>query len=189
MIRAESESRRVRITKQMMKEALLELMAERPLAAVSVTQLCRKADVNRSTFYSYYNDLSELLREAEDDLIGQLPHAAQEETSAGPDLRMLEDFTVFFRYVRTHAVAFDLLLREGTSDFSERLLTAAMQNFPKQEEPEKSSRKKRWGYIYAMNGVIGLLRDWIQSGFPAGDREFAETVLRMSFGAYKAING
>jgi len=28
---------------------------------------------------------------------------------------------------------------------------------------------KRWGYIYATSGVIGLMREWITGGFPLND--------------------
>ena len=53
------------MTKRMMKDALMELLEQRPLSTVSVTDLCARADVNRSTFYSYYDNLTQLLREAE----------------------------------------------------------------------------------------------------------------------------
>jgi hypothetical protein len=45
---------------------------------------------------------------------------------------------------------------------------------------------KRWGYIYATSGVIGLMREWISGGFPLENRAFAELILRMSFRANSA---
>ena len=47
------ESRRVRITKRLMKEALLELLEENELVNISVTAICKTADVHRSTFYDF----------------------------------------------------------------------------------------------------------------------------------------
>ena len=43
------ENRRVRMTKRLMKDALLELMEEKDLANISVTAICETADVHRST--------------------------------------------------------------------------------------------------------------------------------------------
>ena len=54
MIKSDSETRRTKMTKRLMKDALMELMENEPLASVSITELCALADVNRSTFYSYY---------------------------------------------------------------------------------------------------------------------------------------
>ena len=54
------ESRRVRMTKRLMKNAMLELLEQKELSNISVTALCEKADVHRSTFYKYYTDPADL---------------------------------------------------------------------------------------------------------------------------------
>ena len=43
--------------------AFLEMRAGIPLEKISVTALCEKADVNKSTFYAYYHDVYELSEE------------------------------------------------------------------------------------------------------------------------------
>ena len=53
------------MTKRLMKDALLELLAEKDLANISVTSVCETADVHRSTFYNYYTDPASLLRDIE----------------------------------------------------------------------------------------------------------------------------
>ena len=54
------EDRRTRYSKRVIREALYELMRERPLNKITVTQICETADVNRSTFYAYYTDIYDL---------------------------------------------------------------------------------------------------------------------------------
>ena len=51
-----SDNRRVRMTKKLMKDAYLELLERSPSEKISVTDICKVADVNRSTFYLYYED-------------------------------------------------------------------------------------------------------------------------------------
>ena len=68
-----SENRRVKMTKKMMKDALLELLETKALEKITVTDICEKADVNRSTFYSYYVDISQLLLEIDNDVLNNLP--------------------------------------------------------------------------------------------------------------------
>ncbi len=48
--------RRVRMTKKLIKDAYLELPESSPSEKISVTDICKVADVNRSTFYMYYED-------------------------------------------------------------------------------------------------------------------------------------
>ena len=63
------ENRRVRMTKRLLQDALLELLEEKSLEKITVTQVCSKADVNRSTFYAYYQDVGELLSELVDGVL------------------------------------------------------------------------------------------------------------------------
>lgn len=60
-----AENRRVRMTKRLMKDALLELLEVKPLEKITVTDVCAAADVNRSSFYAHYQDIHALLRELE----------------------------------------------------------------------------------------------------------------------------
>jgi AcrR family transcriptional regulator len=51
------------------RDAFLELLAERPFSDITVSQVCARADVARGTFYLHYSGLGELLDEIEDDLV------------------------------------------------------------------------------------------------------------------------
>lgn len=183
MIKPGSESRRSRMTRRLMKDALMELMEDRPLASVSITELCNRADVNRSTFYSYYSDLLQLLKEIEDDIIAQLPQAKPIDDCADLDRQLIEDFTQFFGYVRKHARDFFILLQSGDIHFRERLIDTIMSRFRRKPAKAMDPLMSRWSYIYCLNGTFGMMRDWIRQDFPMGDREFAELVLLMGFRA------
>ena len=71
------ENRRVRMTKRLMKDALLELLAKNNLANISVTSVCETADVHRSTFYNYYTDPAHLLRDIEQDFLDMIPPSSR----------------------------------------------------------------------------------------------------------------
>ena len=50
------EDKRIRKTKKNLKKALVEMLANASLDQISVTELCKKADTSRITFYSHYSD-------------------------------------------------------------------------------------------------------------------------------------
>ena len=66
-------NRRVQMTKRMLREALADLMETQPIGKITVRQLCACADVNRSTFYSYYSVLYQLLYEMEKEVLAEIP--------------------------------------------------------------------------------------------------------------------
>ena len=55
--------RRTLYTRQVVKDALLELLEKNPYDKINVTLLCRQAEITRATFYLHYADLNEVLDE------------------------------------------------------------------------------------------------------------------------------
>ena len=53
---------RQRKTRKLLVEALAQLLSEHPFQELSVTDICRRAMVHRTTFYAHFNDKQELLR-------------------------------------------------------------------------------------------------------------------------------
>lgn len=52
--------------------AFLEMRASKPLEKIMITELCEKADINKSTFYAYYRDIYDLSEKLENDIIERI---------------------------------------------------------------------------------------------------------------------
>ena len=61
-LREEHLDLRQRKTRKLLVDALTQLLEEQPFQALSVTDICRRAMVHRTTFYAHFNDKQELLR-------------------------------------------------------------------------------------------------------------------------------
>ena len=57
--------RRIRKTRQRLQAALLLLMKEEPLSQITMREVCRRADVGRSTPYSHFRDVEDILDQLE----------------------------------------------------------------------------------------------------------------------------
>jgi AcrR family transcriptional regulator len=57
------EDLRVTKTKKLLYETLISLMEEKSFEEIKVSDICKKALINRSTFYSHYSDKYELFME------------------------------------------------------------------------------------------------------------------------------
>ena len=62
-------NRRVRFTRSALREALIDLILEKPLVSITVKDICARADINRSTFYLHFKDVTDILRTTEDEII------------------------------------------------------------------------------------------------------------------------
>ena len=62
------EDRRTRLTKRLIAESLIELIKTKPVDQISVSELCRQADINRATFYRYYTMPKDIFFDIQNDL-------------------------------------------------------------------------------------------------------------------------
>ena len=173
------ENRRVLMTKRLMKEALLELLEQRELVDISVTAICEAADVHRSTFYKYYRNQADLLRDLEQEYLDQIPMPPQDSRQWSEE-QLLDETTAFFDFVKRNERAFGVLLGESTSsDFAARLIDLLHTKYTEPDEDAKNTAPY-YAQLYVANGSVGMLREWVNTCFPVSSREMAEMMYRFS---------
>ncbi|MFW0761023.1 TetR/AcrR family transcriptional regulator [Staphylococcus cohnii] len=67
-----AEDRRVRKTQNAIKHAFIQLLNEKDLDKITISDIAHKADINRGTFYLHYEDKYMLLNKMENDYIEEL---------------------------------------------------------------------------------------------------------------------
>ena len=175
----QNENRRVRITKQLMKDALLELLEQKDLKKISVTAICETADVNRSTFYNYYADPIDLLSEIEQDYLNQIPTASDFPDQMDSE-ELLKITSAFFDFVKQNEKVSRILFNDSVSThFSSNLIDLIYSGkfVFKEVKDDLTSHYYR---LYIANGTVGMLRDWVKSGFPVTSLKIAEMMFSLS---------
>jgi len=163
------------MTKKLLKNAILELMETRDLDRITVTDICAAADVNRSTFYAHYEDIYKLLREIENDILVRMPvlpipYANQ------PDQQGLERLTEFLHFVKDNAQLYRVMfVRRDRGGFFKRAVSA-MVEAAKGTGQIEDEFLMRYDCAYRLNGAIGIIREWIEDGFPLSPEELAKII-------------
>ena len=170
----EQEDRRYKRTEAMLRDALMTLLTEKPINKITVTDLVKKADVGRGTFYLHYTDI--------DDMIGHLHDACLnrfmpllKRYSGEPDI---EPFLFdLFRIVEQERD----LLKYFPQD-SDSVLYKALKNFAKEkcahdwkELFNASDDKIDLLFPYIFNGTVGLIKHWLTDldcSIPAADMAY-----------------
>lgn len=65
------EDLRVVKTKSNIRTALFELMSEKPIAKITISEICVRAKINRKTFYSHYHAPEDVIEELENEVLGE----------------------------------------------------------------------------------------------------------------------
>lgn len=63
---------RILRTKKLLTDTLLELLSEKEFQAITVSELTKKAGINRKTFYLHYSSTRDLLDEIQDEILDEI---------------------------------------------------------------------------------------------------------------------
>ncbi len=174
------DSRRVKLTKRLIKEAFIELLEKKPFNKITVTDLCNTAEINRSTFYAYYEDVPMLLREVQDEVIGYIPTPEKLPTVVESLEKFFENMEKLFDYVIENKRLFNVLIIQADSDaFVERVVRAVLSRYPRDFFNEDTMIKE-YRVVFCLHGFIGIFKQWIIDDFPMTGREFAELALSLA---------
>ena len=173
-----SQDRRVRRTRALLRQSLTELMKEKNIRDISVKELTQRADVNRGTFYSHYQDIYDMVRQLEDELfeefnqvISAYPAEAVQREGVYPIVRDV------FAFVRRNADLCATLLGDGRdSTFLERLRAAVHQKVAAEWSALYDLRSEAlWEYILAflVGGMVNIIQKWASGGWKQTPEELA----------------
>ncbi len=125
---------RIRKTKKSIVNAFLELRAHRALEKITVSELCRKAEINKSTFYKHYADIYDLSEQLEAEVISQVVSdiSHPEKILTDPAQFSREVFLAYF----SHAVLLEKLFSGNQSGGMIVRLSAALKELIFQAYPE-----------------------------------------------------
>lgn len=63
------KNRRTYMTKRIIKESLIDLLEKKSIDQITVSELCKEADINRSTFYAHYVNVIDVIEEIKNEFI------------------------------------------------------------------------------------------------------------------------
>jgi len=177
------KDRRVRYTRMVLRESMLDLLKDKPINQISVTELCKAADVNRNTFYNHYNTPYEIIREMEDEIFNALMDSIKDIDSV--DGIILAACRTLEGDKKMSTIIFS---ETGSSN----LLSKALSSFRNTESNaiDNSGRTLQHSlkdkvYLFGEQGTIALMRDWVLRGF----KEPAESVAEIISFLLQSING
>ena len=146
-------NRKTKIVKQAIKEALLEMLEEKPLESISVRSLCQLADINRSTFYAHYEDLNALVAEMEEEILSHVVFF-DGYRSVEDQLDLIEDYV---HYIKENQRLFLLFLKNG------RLYSAFLSRATEMNYHGTNPHHYAMLVSYAVLGSLSALTYWLEN--------------------------
>ncbi len=174
--------RRVRYTKMMLKQSLLQLMRDRDIGKITVKDICELADINRSTFYTHYSDPMDLLSRIEDELLQEV----QKSVDRYPDALTIPELIIGLinAIVANNELCKNILSSHGDKEFLKRVMDIPRQKCIstwQKQFPNASVSELETAYLFNVNGSLAVVQSWIEGGMKESPDNIARFLQRINF--------
>lgn len=170
-------------SRQMIRQAFLELLNEKTFEKITATDIIKRADINRSTFYSHYPDAKGLM----DEIVGDISIVFQNMLSS-------IDFSVFFEdpmpilkvvveFLKENQRLYKMLCKSrmalGVLDNLKQSLIQQVLTCPNLPVENRCSASTEIRVRVLLGGLIDTYRQWLIGDFECTLDEAAEEVAKI----------
>lgn len=165
-------------TKKNIKESITILLNEIDFEAITVTMICKRAGINRGTFYLHYLDKYDMINQLKEETLGYLSNIITKKTDALQKETILESLNYIyqeFTFISSISKSTYINYRQTIYDFVEAILDTV----PDIEE----FLKKRYAIplSYAKTVHISIIQSLIVRWIETGGKESPEVMADIIF--------
>ena len=179
-------------TKQVISESFLELLKEKPVSRITVTEICSMASINRATFYKHYLDVPDLQGSLENEILSDFTSFLQNCRFSG-NVNYKTVLVEMLTYLQQYGSRFYLLCSGNAGSElpakAFRLINDFAFPIMRQKLPTWEEEKAKLLYQFLTHGCGALLVSWLREEDRLSVGEIAEFIMRISGAAVQSVSG
>ena len=170
------EDRRIRKTKKMLRDSLFALLEKKNINNITVTELTKLADINRSTFYLYYKDVLDMMNKIQNEIYEVFYDTVVSAYDAGNDIDKTVGYIKnFLDFCKDNVDVCKFITRNDCNNkIFERILNSVQSIVPNSEDIFDSENDPRY-YLttFALNGMLHVIIKWMGDGMKIPSEDMA----------------
>jgi len=182
------QNRKTQYTQMVLKDSLIDLMKEKTITQITIKELCEKADINRSTFYTHYADQYQLLKSIEDETLSWAKEVIAGFSGKTEKNDFIMNIEKIFEYLIVNKNHIQVLMSEqGDIGFQRNLLIFLYEQCGTwlTNDYINNVSKSELYFVFFVNGSVGLIQHWLKTGMKETAREMSELIYDMTFSMRK----
>lgn len=172
------ENQRVRLTKTMLKKTLMEMLKEKPISKITISDLCKRAEINRTTFYKYYGSQYDLLDEIEINYFEELEYCL-----LGNKCETYDGLTAALQFLEKEKEHWRILINTiHDEEFTNRLFNLPVIRKLLDENIGSEVEERERGYIrlFICHGCYAIIRQWLNQSLGETPEEIADLICSLA---------
>lgn len=182
--------KRVMKTRRAIHNAMTRLLTLKPIEEITVTELADAAEINRKTFYNYYNSVYMVAEEMEDEIVERF-----EETLRSIDFETLlkDPQTTFNTLARIIASDLDfyetILTNRNQVYFLQKIVTSLKERIMALyfDRNSKDFELQEYMLEYIISGLVSVYQKWFKSGRKTDMEELSKYISMLAVNGVKSI--
>ena len=170
-------------SRKMIRESFLELLKEKDISKITVTDIVNKADLNRSTFYAHYMDVRAITEEMENEVIDKMIEILKKfefkNFFNNPTPLLLE----VSRFLESNQDTYKILLKVNEAETFLKKLKNEFAKYMMSDTdiPEylKDSKMVNLRISYFAGGIINMYQDWFNGNLDCSLNDIALEVSKL----------
>lgn len=170
--------RRVKKTNKMLREALMKLLEEKDIKEITVKELTEAADINRSTFYFYYEDIYDMVRQMQNEIYDVFFDTVIKRDSEFSDISEYVGYVKrFFDFCKENELQCKFVLNNDiNNELTARIKKAVRDNIPDSAEKFPVTSPLHYLTTFAISGITGTVIEWMEDGMQADASYMAQFI-------------
>lgn len=178
-----------------MSDALLDLLKTKPFAYITISEICKKAGVNRSTFYLHYENTADLLAETGQRLLDDFRSYFMVDTVAltahfadceEKELNFIteEYLHPYLSYIRDNRHVFATILKHANSFHFDAVFQRLFQHVfdPILHRFGYPAEDRKYVMMFYLSGINALVLEWLKDGCRKSIEEVSHIIRECIFG-------
>lgn len=174
--------RRVIKTKHAIFKAFVELLNEKDVNQITITDIAKKANINRKTFYNYYSDAYEVMEEIENLTVEAfINNMGTVEFTNMADF-LTEIFIKFTETVNNDLQFFNLLFKTNNRSFLIVKIVEALKKYvQKRIEESNELDMRRFAVVsnFYLSGVLSVYMNWFMNNYDQSIEEISALLTEL----------
>lgn len=165
-------------THQRIQETLMAMIEKKPIQSITVSDLCKAVDINRSTFYAHFTDIYAVMESICEKLENELIEEYKANYVLGTDMLSNDYMIVFLTHIEQNQGFYKAYMSESNMNILQQsmaLLKAEVMQ-PIFKRMDVSDRIGDYYFNFFSAGIVTILRQWLYDGCPESPGELAEII-------------
>lgn len=169
-------------THRKIKACMQKSIEKKDLSQITVSELCKAAGINRSTFYAHFEDIYDVTSQIQDDMEAELLEMYEKKVYPEASAAIVKEYLIIlFEHTARHRRFYRAMLHDMDNPVMKKRMYLLKKQIilPLFHQLSINDAAGDYYFSFAVSGFIAVIRQWINANCPETPGQLADILFEM----------